>query len=148
MKPVQVAQALKVIADKIKASKNPDRNLVASDIKKIIFKLAKDDSMAVALSSENGNPYFEAMETLLPEAKELLARVTDGIDEEKEKEILEYLEGHEGLDFEIIKSTLDETVRILQALSMANKMLSNKEIDSPEVEESAPEKPASKPESE
>jgi uncharacterized iron-regulated protein len=39
MKPSQVAMALRHIASAIQASKNPDRKLVARDLKKIISVL-------------------------------------------------------------------------------------------------------------
>jgi len=41
MKPSQVAIALRRIASAIQASKNPDKNLVARDLKKIISKIAE-----------------------------------------------------------------------------------------------------------
>jgi len=44
MKPTQVAQALLSIASKIQASKNPDKNLVARDLKKIISSVEKQAS--------------------------------------------------------------------------------------------------------
>ena len=51
MKPSQVAATLRGIASKIEASKNPDRNLVARDLKRIVAEVVA----APAAISENEN---------------------------------------------------------------------------------------------
>jgi len=43
MKPSELASQLRRIASKIDASKNPDRTLVAQDLKQIIAAVAKPD---------------------------------------------------------------------------------------------------------
>ena len=45
MKPSQVAVVLRRIASKIQASKNPDKNLVAKDLKKIISALQMESNI-------------------------------------------------------------------------------------------------------
>ena len=46
MKPSQTAQALRRIASKIQSSKNPDRTLVARDLKKILAAVINSNSIS------------------------------------------------------------------------------------------------------
>ena len=52
MKPFQVAATLRGIASKIEASKNPDRNLVARDLKKVVAAVSVLPFPTVTLVSE------------------------------------------------------------------------------------------------
>jgi len=58
MKPTQVAQALLNIASKIQASKNPDKNLVARDLKKIISSVEKQASGYCIIIHVHGDGSF------------------------------------------------------------------------------------------
>jgi hypothetical protein len=87
MKPSQIAQALNHIASKIQASKNPDKNLVARDLKKIIAQIDEDGSMTE-------DDFIKMIEKHLPELKECMGKGTS----EENQELEKYMKKHLGLD--------------------------------------------------